>query len=112
MDNIAKVFLGKDIVLDQEAFERSARELDDLTSRIEKLKNNISEMLGNIQRGLDTPAGRKLVESCQNKLMGPLENQKLVIGNVSQTLGICRSKYESVFTGYTELNNTIKSLGN
>ncbi len=100
----------KDILLDQEAFQQAITKFGDLSIQVQDLRKEIEEMLSTLQKGFDTPAGRKFIQSCQGNLLEPLDRQKAVIDHISETLGQANTAYESVFSEYEQLNGTIQSF--
>ena len=100
---------NEDIVLDEEAFMKAAGELTVLSEQLAKLDEEIEEMLQTLQKGFDTPAGRKFVQSCRTNLRQPMEDQKNVLIHISQTLEDVIQKYSIVFEEYKVLNSAIKS---
>lgn len=112
MSAVTDILLGKDIVLDQEAFTQASSKLHDLAEKLQTLRNDVENMLKEIKQGFDTPAGRKFINSCEANLIKPLEDQKVVIDHVADTLNECMDKYKSVFEGYRELNKKINSYKN
>lgn len=100
---------NEDIVLDEEAFQRAAEEFAALSEQLQQLDNEIEEMLQTLQKGFDTPAGRKFVQSCRTNLQRPMEDQKNVLIHISQTLADVREKYKVVFEEYSALNSAVNS---
>ncbi|RHQ57359.1 hypothetical protein DWY36_12885 [Firmicutes bacterium AF25-13AC] len=97
----------KDIVLDEEAFQTAGNEFKTLSADMESLKAEVDEMLQLIKIGFDTPAGAKFIQSCQTTLIKPLEDQRLVITHISDTLTDAKKQYASVFQEYEQLNQSI-----
>ena len=98
----------KDILLDDDKFVAASEQLVTLSTDIEQLKKDISELLTELEVGFDTPAGKKFISSCKNGLLKPMDDQAAVVKHVSENLTMARNKYESVFTEYMQLNNLIK----
>ena len=101
--------LHRDIVLDEEAFNKAVSDFSDLAGRLQKLRESVEEMLNIVKTGFDTPAGAKFINSCEGNLLRPLDDQKLVIEHISETLQTAKSKYASVFDAYRDLNTAIAS---
>jgi uncharacterized protein YukE len=101
--------LTKSIVLDEEAFTKASNDFDDLSQKINSLRKDIESMLDDLQRGFDTPAGRKFMDSCRNNLLKPMEEQKIVVDHISETLRKCTDAYRSVFEEYRDLVSFINS---
>ena len=97
-----------DIVLDEEAFNKAASDFEELATQLQSLRDDVDKMLTDLQTGFDTPAGRKFIASCQNNLITPLEQQKLVIEHISSTLNEVKGAYTPVFTEYDSLNKQIQ----
>lgn len=97
----------KDIVLDEEAFQTAVNEFSELSKQMNSLKEEVTEMLQLLKRGFDTPAGEKFIQSCEKALLKPMEDQRLVIGHISETIADVKKQYESVFQEYEELNRSI-----
>lgn len=110
--DILEFVLGQDIVLDQDVFQKTSDELTRLSGELVSLRKDIRGMLDQLLTGFDTPAGHKLVASCENHLLSSLDDQKLVLDHVANNLILSKNKYQTVFDDYEELNNTIKNLGN
>jgi uncharacterized protein YukE len=101
--------LTKSIVLDEEAFTKASNDFDDLSQKINSLRKDIESMLDDLQRGFDSPAGRKFMDSCRNNLIKPMEEQKIVVDHISETLRKCTDAYRSVFDEYREVVSFINS---
>ena len=99
--------LKKEIVLDEEAFQKAMNEFATLGTQIQELKTEVTDMLQMVKEGFDTPAGAKFISSCETALLKPMEDQRLVITHISDTLSTARNQYESVFEEYTRLNQSI-----
>ena len=99
---------NKDIVLDEEAFDKAVSDFVDLGVRIQTLRADIESMLQLLQEGLDSPAGRKLVNSCRTNLLKPLEDQKAVLNHISDTLRESKTQYSTVFRAYESLQTKIQ----
>lgn len=112
MSSVVEMILGKDIVLDQEAFQKAAQDMSQLAGKLQQLREDIQQMLAKIKEGFNTPAGTKFIQSCESHLLQPLDDQKIVIDHVAENLNLCKTEYQSVFDGYRDLNTTIKNLAN
>lgn len=99
---------GTDIVIDEEAFQTAVNDMKSLEQKLQNLRNETEDMINTLKTGWDTPAGRKFVQSCESNLYKPLDDQKLVLQHISETLADSKKAYESVFTEYEALQNTIK----
>ncbi|MBQ5335576.1 MAG: hypothetical protein J6Z45_06480 [Oscillospiraceae bacterium] len=100
---------GHDIVLDEAAFDRAAADFIELSGKVQALRADIEALLQTLQSGFDTPAGRLFVSSCKNNLLDPLDQQKLVIDHISETLRDAKATYASVFSEYDQLNTVLRS---
>lgn len=100
--------LTKDILLDSEEFKVASDQLSVLADDMSKLRQDIEKLLEELRTGFDTPAGHKFMDLCKKGLLQPMEDQALIIKHVSDNLNQARTKYESVFTEFQTLNNTIK----
>jgi len=100
--------LSHNILLDQDAFNRASQDLAQLSRDLSTLHGKIDTMLNTLQDGFDTPAGRQFSRSCRENLMRPMNDQRLVIDQISNVLESSRQQYESVFTAYQDLNNSIR----
>jgi len=100
----------KDILLDQEQFKIASNQLTTLSNEMSNLRRDIDALLNDLSVGFDTPAGRKFITTCKNGLLQPMDDLAIVILHVSQNLDLARSQYESVFTEFKALNNSIKNL--
>ena len=99
---------SKDMVLDEAAFEAAARDFEALGQRITDLNTKIEDMLETLKTGFDTPAGAKFIQSCENNLRQPMNDQMIVIKHISDTLREVKGKYQSVFNEYAALNRTLQ----
>ena len=59
---------SKDILLDDGAFETAAKEFIELSNDMNTLKTEINDLLTELKKGFDTPAGKKFMESCESGL--------------------------------------------
>ncbi len=106
---VISALFNDDIILDEAAFQNAAQRLEELSIRLQNLDNDIEDMLTTLQKGFDTAAGRKFVESCRQNLNQPMKDQKLVLDHISQTLAEVRAKYAVVFSEYQALNAAVKA---
>lgn len=111
MGIISTVFRD-DIVLDEEAFSKASQDLAALSQRLQKLDEEISEMLKELELGFDTPAGRKLVGACKKNLQQPMKDQKAVLQHVSRTLADAQNMYSALFREFESLNSALKAYNN
>lgn len=100
---------SKDIILDDAAFEKAGQDFADLSTQLESLRTDIEALLTTLKSGFDTPAGRKFIQSCEENLLTPLDQQKIVLEHISSTLSQAKDQYAAVFTEYEKLNNNIRS---
>lgn len=108
----AGVIFAQDIVLDEEAFNTAVTEFAELSGKLQKLRNDIEDMLNTLKDGFDTPAGRKFLNACESNLFMPLDDQKLVLDHISSTLASSRQAYQSVFREYESLQAAINQVNN
>ena len=108
--SFASVVFGQDIVLDEEAFQQAIQDFNGLNKQLQQLRNDIEEMLDDLKTGFDTPAGRQFIASCRDNLLKPLDDQKLVLDHISETLEQSERAYRPVFDEYEALNNAIKGI--
>jgi hypothetical protein len=99
--------LSKNILLDSDIFKSAADQFAALSDEMSALRKDIASLLDELEKGFDTPAGRKFIKSCRNGLLQPMDDQAVVIKHVSDNLSMARSKYETVFTEFQALNNII-----
>jgi uncharacterized protein YukE len=113
INKIGKDFMGamfgKDILIDEEAFIKASDDLAALSERLQKLHGDVDAMLKTLEKGWDTPAGKKFKNSCDAILIQPLKDQKAVLDHVAAVLKTSKTQYQSVFEAYRNLNNTISS---
>ena len=100
----------KDILLDEDAFDTAVTEFAALSTRLQKLRGRLEEMVSILQTGFNTPAGRKFVKSCKNNLFDPMDDQKAVFEHIANTLWESKEAYSTVFTEYEEQNSAIDRL--
>lgn len=103
------IFFPTDILLDDEVFMNASRQFEQLSKDIKNLEENVKKGLDNLQQGFQTPAGKKFVKSCEAYLLKPLKDQTIVIEHVSKNLATAKSKYETVFKEYKQLNDNINN---
>lgn len=108
--SLFKTTFSKDILLDEEAFNKASEGLSELAEKMRTLKTDISNQLENLKEGFDTAAGDKFFRACGNKLLQPMEDQCLVIEHVSLNLRTAKNSYDSVFSEYEELNTSINNM--
>lgn len=96
------------IMIDDEAFERASKDLQELCDYIATLRKDILEMLEDIRKGLDTPAGRKFYQSCYSGLITPLYQQMVVIQHISDNMKMARNMYQPLFDEYNEIVQIMK----
>ena len=102
--------LSQDIVLDEAAFDKAITDFHVLVQKLETLRSELDEMMNTLKAGFDTPAGVKFINSCEEHLFRPLDDQKLVIEHITTTLSESKQAYESVFREYEALQATIKQV--
>lgn len=102
---------NQDIIIDQEAFAKAINEFEALSARLEKLRIKIEGMMDALEKGFDTPAGRKFLSSCTEHLFQPMKDQKVVLEHLAETLRDAQNEYAAVFTKYDELNTAVKRIG-
>ena len=100
----------KDIVLDDEAFNKAVSRMEKLATRISTLQTDITNQLENLRSGFDTPAGKKFFAACGTKLLDPMKNQAIIIDHVSKNLKMAKTSYDSVFQEFSTLNNAIRNI--
>ena len=101
---------SKDIILDDAAFEKASKDLSELSVELDDLRKSIEDKLGVLKTGFDTPAGRKFIQSCEENLLTPIDQQKLALEHISSNLSQAKDKYAAVFSEYETLNNTLRSF--
>lgn len=107
---LPKTDFSKDIVLDDDEFQKAIDRFNKLSERINTLHNDVSASLDDLRAGFDTPAGHKFFEVCGNKLLDPMKDQARVIQHVSDNLRDATNSYQSVFDEFIELNNSIRNI--
>ena len=95
--------LKKSIVIDEEVFDRNVVKLQELVDDIIKLRNDVADMLETLKTGFDTPAGRKFLGLCKDQVIQPLNQQRIVIGQISDNLKAAKNGYQSIFEEYRQL---------
>ncbi|MBR6102524.1 MAG: hypothetical protein IKP95_08860 [Ruminococcus sp.] len=101
--------LSTDIVIEEEAFSKAANDFMELCNMIDGLLNDVREMLNTLHTGFDTPAGHKFMSLCEDKLLEPIEQQKIVITHIADNLTRAKTMYQSVFDEYREVTNAFNS---
>jgi hypothetical protein len=100
--------LTHNILIDQVRFERASSDLAKLCNDLTALQNKINLMLDILMKGFDTPAGKKFHKLCKDGLIEPMEKQRIALDHVSSNLSLARTEYQSVFSAYQDLNNSIQ----
>ena len=108
--NVIDTILSEDIVLDEEAFDRAISGFADLSIKLRNLKDELVSITEALKAGFDTPAGVKFINACEANLFQPLDDRRIVLDHISQTLRESRQAYESVFREYETLQETINSV--
>lgn len=101
------IFINKDILLDDDAFESVKKCFEQLSKDIDKLKKDVESELSVLKTGFQTPGGQKFITSFENRLIKPMENQALIIKHVSENLDKAKKKYKTVFIEYKQLNKIL-----
>lgn len=99
---------GEDIVLDEEAFETAIRDFEALGDKLRQLREDIEDMLNLLKTGFNTPAGRKLLQSCEKNLFEPMDAQEIVLKHIAETLAQSKQAYQPVFQEYEALQEIIR----
>lgn len=97
--------IRKDIVIDEEVFDRAARNFEELIDKIKALETNVNEMMIRLTEGYNTPAGKKLINACNAYIIGPIVMQEIVIRQVCDNLKLAKNGYQSVFDEYRRLES-------
>ena len=101
--------ISYDILLDEDAFDRASDDFNKLSGDLEKIRGKLTELLDTLSEGYNTPAGRKLRASCEENLVKPINDQRIIIDQISQNLGTAKTQYQSVFDAYRDLNTFINN---
>lgn len=109
-ESLTGLLFASDIVIDDEAFRTAVSDFEELIQKIDLLKDQITDMLNTLHTGMDTPAGRKFMSSCEGCLLTPIEQQKIVISHIAEALSISVEKYSDVFEGYERLQTTLNKI--
>ena len=91
------------IIIDEEAFMKAASQFDELSGKIDSLRADIDDMLNQLKTGFDTPAGKKFIASCENSLIPPLEEQKIVVTHIAENLRYAKQTYQTIFDDYRKI---------
>ena len=108
--NFFETLFAEDIVLDEAAFNTAVNEFEDLSRRLQALRNEVEDMVNKLKEGFNTPAGAIFIQSCESNLFSPLDDQKLVLDHISSTLSECRAKYQTVFDEYSNVQAAISKV--
>lgn len=104
------VVFGEDIILDEAAFNAAIADFVKLSEQLQNLRTELQNMINDLKEGFDTPAGAKFFKLYEDKLLKPMADQKLVLDHISTTLIEAKTAYNQVFSGYSELQETIDQL--
>lgn len=96
--------MKKDILLNDEWLNGTAETLNAIAQQSRDLRDLVEKLLDELQKGLDTPAGRRLVISTATLLLQPLRDQSEMMDHVAESLRTAGSTYRSVFEEYKALN--------
>lgn len=102
--------LSGDIILDQEAFDAASKDFMALEQKIKNLRQEIESAVEELEKGFNTPAGRKFIKSCKKNLFKPLNEQADTIKMMSNTLEEAKREYSVVFEEYEGLLKTINNV--
>jgi len=94
--------IKKDIVIDEEAFDRAVSQFQELCEDINKLLVDVGDMLTVLVRGYDTPAGKKFINACRIHVLSPILEQEKIINQIAKSLIIAKDGYRSVFEEYRQ----------
>lgn len=100
-----------DMVIDESAFEKASGDLSDLAQRVDRLRNEVEELLNGLRTGFDTPAGKAFLDSCEERLLIPLTEQKEAIAHITAALEASRGSYKKVFSEYQSFTDMVRSFG-
>lgn len=100
--------LDRDIVLDEQAFVDAVQDFAAVGADLERLENQVRGLLQMLRPGFDTPAGERFFSSCERNLLEPLNEQRRVMGHISENLQTAKEAYSSVFTEYESLQSAIR----
>lgn len=107
MDDLG-IAVGKDIVLNQDAFHNASERLDNLSRNVLSLRQEIEEAMEELMKGFDTSAGLKFKGACEARLLNPMRDLSAVIMYIARNLQTARESYGSVFLEYERLNSLIR----
>ncbi|MER2080027.1 MAG: hypothetical protein ABS876_00725 [Ruminococcus sp.] len=97
------------ILIDEEEFVVAANGFRELSQEVNRLYEDVRNMLDDLKTGFDTPAGRKFYDSCANGLLIPLIEQKIVIEHIADNLITAKNLYAPVFDEYRDIVNKLNS---
>ena len=100
--------MKKDIFLSDENLTKAGKTLDEISADAAAMKEEIDALLQQLSAGFDTPAGRKLVSSTGELLLGPMNDMALLLSHIAQTLRSAKTAYAPVFDEYRRLNSRIR----
>lgn len=100
--------MKKDIFLSDENLNKAGKTLDEISADAAAMKEEIDALLQQLSAGFDTPAGRKLVSSTEELLLGPMNDMALLLSHIAQTLRSAKNAYAPVFDEYRRLNSRIR----
>jgi len=101
--------LKKSIVIDEEALNKAGQDFLELCGKIDALLMDVTNMLEALKSGFDTPAGRTFMKSCENCLLEPIQQQKIVVTHIAENLLMAKNMYQSVFTDYRDVVYTLSN---
>ena len=101
----------KDIVLNDEAMRTAAQQLADIAAGGSALRQELEDALAQLAEGFDTPAGRKLMQSTQQQVLQPLEDQSAMLAHIAEVLQAAKAGYQPVFDDYEALNRKLERRG-
>ena len=101
--------LKKNVKIDDQAFETAVKDLSTLYDDVENLKTEFNKLFKDLSDALQCEAGDELKKAGNDVVIKPLDNFKLVINQVKETLDLVKGTgyYKSIFNEFNALKDDI-----
>jgi hypothetical protein len=103
--------LKKDVKIDEAAFDTALKDLNSLIVSINTLKGDFNKLFRDLSKALQCETGDELEKAGHDVVIEPIENLRLVIVQVRDTLKIVKGEgyYKSIFNEFNALVDGITS---
>ena len=103
--------------MNEQAFITAAKDMNELRSRNDRLRQKLEKMYENLCTALDTPAGHAMKFESRDVLLNPIEDMGKVLDHMCNTLNIIIGYggaekgiyYDKLFAEYEELERILRN---